>query len=237
MSSISAVLITQDEGERLEKTLRSIDWVDEIIIVDSGSTDTTLSIAKKYHAKIYQHTEWPGFGIQKQVALSYATSDWIFSIDADEVVSSELKKSIQSAIKNLNYEAYQVRRRLIFQKKKIKYACGEERILRLVKRGVGYFDDNLVHEALHADTKIGLLSGVLWHDSFLSIEAMVAKMNRYTSLAASTKKKSSLKKAIIRSAWMFCRVYFLKAGFLEGAAGFILAYYFAENVYYKYVKS
>lgn len=233
--TVSAVLITKNEAKRIRKTLRSLTWVDEIIIVDSGSTDETLEICKAFNASIYQH-DWLGFGPQKQLALDYATSDWVFSIDADEVVSADLKIAIQEAVKKPDHDAYKIRRRLIFQNKKIKHACGEERILRLAKRDAAYFDKKLVHEAMHAKSSIGLLDGTLWHDSFANIDAMIDKMNRYTTLAATRKKKASLGKAIFRSAWMFCKVYLFKAGFLDGASGFILAYYFAENTYYKYIK-
>ncbi len=241
MSTLSVILITKNEANRIEKTLRSIAFADEIIVVDSGSTDNTVEICKRYRASVFEYKDWLGFGLQKQRALSHASCDWIFSIDADEVVSEQLKSSILGVIKEVRFSAYKIRRRLIFLNKKIKHACGEEKILRLAKRQYAYFDDNKVHEAMHIAGKTGLLDGILWHDSFASIQAMVAKLNQFTSLSAESNqqknKKPSFAKAVLRSGWMFFRVYFLQRGFLDGAPGFIFSYYFAEHTYYKYVKT
>jgi glycosyltransferase involved in cell wall biosynthesis len=240
MATLTVTIITKNEAANIRRCLESIKWADEIIVVDSGSTDDTLEICREYTDKIFS-TDWPGYGIQKNRALSHATQDWVLSLDADEEVSSELKTKIQQILKDAKgYDAYSVFRPVVFLGKIIKYATGASYDVRLFKHGSARFTDVSVHEKLEVSGRIGKLSTPIYHYSFGSVATIVEKMNKYTTLVATQRadraQKGSIFKAITHAKWMFIKVYFLQRGFLDGKAGFILAVSFAEGAYYRYVK-
>lgn len=240
MATLSITIITKNEAANIKRCLESIRWADEIIIVDSGSTDNTLDICREYTDKIFS-TDWPGYGIQKNRALSYATQDWVLSLDADEEVSPELKIKIQQILKDTqNQDAYTIFRPVVFLGKIIKYATGASYDIRLFKRGCARFTDVSVHEKLEVKGTLGKLSAPIYHYSFGTVATILEKMNKYTTLVAAQRaeraQKGSIFKAITHAKWMFIKVYFLQRGFLDGKAGFILAVSFAEGAYYRYVK-
>lgn len=240
MAQISITIITKNEAQNIRRCLESVKWADEIIIVDSGSTDDTITIAKEYTDKVYI-TDWPGFGPQKNRALDYATKPWVLSLDADEEITPELAKEIQSTInRETEYSAYEIPRYLVFLDKIIKYASGSSKHLRLFKRTECRFQDVMVHEDLIVKGKSATLKAAMYHYSFPDIQTILQKMNQYTSLVAKQRlergKKASLLKAFIHALWMFIRVYFIKGGFLDGGPGLILAVSFAEGAFYRYAK-
>lgn len=241
--TLSVIIITKNEAALIERCLKSVIWADEIIILDSGSTDQTVAICKQYKALV-NITDWPGYGPQKNRALEMATGDWILSIDADETVSAELAKEIQNTIQ-LATPAQQV-----FLLKRLSSLMGKpmrhgdwwpDQIPRLFRRGKAKFTNDLVHERLEFNVNTETLKNLLIHDSIRSIEQMIQKMNQYTSAGAQKllirKKTGGLRKAILHGGWAVLRSYIIKRGFLDGREGLIAAISAGESAYYKYLKA
>lgn len=239
MTKLSVIIITKNEEENIRECLESVKWANEIIILDSGSTDDTVKIAKEYTQHVHC-TDWPGYGPQKQRALELATQEWVLTIDADERVSPELQKKIPLLINDEHFDGYKVKRPLIFCGKLIRHANGTNYQLCLFKRKLAHFTPEIVHETIIVDGNISTVEEPLYHHSFEYVGDLLEKINLYSSLNAEKRfkqgKKSSLFKAITHGLWMFIRVYFLKRGFLDGKEGFILAVSFAEGSYYRYLK-
>lgn len=241
--TLSVIIITKNEAALIERCLKSVIWADEIIVLDSGSTDQTVEICKQYKALV-NITDWPGYGPQKNRALEMATGDWILSIDADETVSAELAKEIQNTIQ-LATPAQQV-----FLLKRLSSLMGKQmrhgdwwpdQIPRLFRRGKAKFTNDLVHERLEFNVNTETLENLLLHDSIRSIEQMIQKMNQYTSAGAqkllTRKKMGGLRKAILHGGWAILRSYIIKRGFLDGREGLIAAISAGESAYYKYLKA
>jgi glycosyltransferase involved in cell wall biosynthesis len=238
---LSVIIITKNEAHSIQACLESVSWADEIIVVDSESEDQTVSICENYGAKVFEQ-EWLGFGKQKNYALSKAKGDWILSVDADERVTSaleiEIKQKIATSSKNV---AWNIPRLSSLCGKYIQY-CGwrPDNVTRLFKRGYGRFSDDIVHEKLIVNGKTGLLKNHLLHESIENIEALLSKMNQYTSAGASMlyeqNKSTSLTKAILKAIWAFFRCYVLRRGFLDGREGFIISVSMAESSYYRQLK-
>ncbi len=240
MTSLSIILITKNEAANIDACLQSVAWADEIIVVDSGSTDDTVARCEAFGVQVYVH-DWQGFGVQKNRALSYATQDWVFSIDADERVTPELRAAIETAMTQAQFPAYRVSR--------LSNYCGRwmrhsgwypDQIVRLFQRGKARFNDALVHETLVVHSETGLLAGELLHYSYDNLEQVLSKTNAYSTAAAQMKyqqgKSSSLTGAVLRGGWTFFRTYCLRLGFLDGRHGFMLAVSNAEETYYRYLK-
>ena len=249
MASISAILITKNEAHNIRDCLRSINWVDEIIIVDSGSSDSTMDIAKEFTDKVYLETDWQGFGVQKSRALSYATCEWVISIDADERVTESLKAEILSRIGNPTLNptfttnqntALAIPRRSYFCGKAMQYSgWWPDYVLRVFPREKGKFSNDLVHEKVLFSGNVKQLESPLIHYTYETLDQAMEKMNRYSSAWADDQpntKKTSVMSAVLHGIWAFVRTYFLRRGFLDGAEGFALAVSNAEGSYYKYMK-
>ena len=240
MATLSVTIITKNEAKNIRRCLESVAWANEIIVLDSGSTDETVAICKEYTQLVYI-TDWPGYGPQKNRALNYVTQEWVLSLDADEVVSDELISRIQSIIATpTDINGYAINRPVVFLDKVIRHATGASKTVRLFRRGHGRFSDVQIHEELLVEGNIGYVAEPIYHYSFGEVSDVLTKLNRYTSLVAEQRaakgKKGSLVQAIVSALWMFIKIYVLKFGFLDGRAGFILAMSFAEGAYYRYVK-
>ncbi|MCF6776606.1 glycosyltransferase family 2 protein [Thiotrichales bacterium 19X7-9] len=239
--NLSVIIIVKNEQKNIRRALESVSWADEIIVVDSGSSDQTLSITKEYTSNIY-HQDWLGYGKQKQFALSKATKKWVLSLDADEEVPATLAKEIQSiCLSDTQIDAYKITRKSFFGLKMIRYGdWKDDAPIRLLKRVKGYFSDELVHESIIVDGQVEKLKAFLFHYTYNTIADAIAKANEYSSLSAQKLykkgKKSSLILAVIKGAWSFIRSYIIKRGFLDGKYGFILAGSIALGTYLKYVK-
>jgi len=236
--SISAVIATLNEEKNLKRCLESIDFVDEIIIVDSGSSDKTVEIAKKFTKKIFLN-DFKGFSQIKQYGIEKAKSDWVLIIDADEEVSDNLKqKLLEIDKKGNNINGFYIKRETFFLGKKIKYCgWGKDYQLRFFKKNKGAFDGKIVHEALNVQGKIGYIDFPLYHYSYPDVKSYFDKMNRYTTLQAKQKKGNFLLfKMIFSPFFKFFKMYFLRLGFLDGIHGLILSLFSGFSEFVKYAK-
>ena len=236
---ISVVMITKNEAHNIERALNSVAFCNEIIVVDSGSTDGTPDLARGLGAKVLITENWPGFGPQKNRALAEVTQPWFLSLDADEWVSPELHKSIAKHLDS-NQPA-QFLRRSSFCGKFMRFSgWGDDWIVRLAKKGAAKFSDDLVHEKLIFEDMPKSLNGLLFHESFRDTKQVLEKINFYSELwaeqAFNKNKKSSLLKAIMKSFAAFVKTYLFKQGFRDGKHGLLLSYTNAHGTFYKYMK-
>lgn len=233
MPTLSVIIITKNEEADLPACLKSVSFADEIIIVDNGSTDRTPEIAEEYNAKFYSE-EWHGFGPQKNLALSKATCEWIFSIDADEVVPADLATEITRTINHPVNDGYEIPRKTMFCGKKVRFGdWGRDKVLRLFKRGRGKFTNDQLHERVQIKGMAGQLKQFLIHNSVRTIEDAKDKMVSYATISAKGR-KGSTGKAISRSFWTFFRSYILLFGWLDGWTGFRVAQLCAKGTYLRY---
>lgn len=237
---LSVIIIVKNEALNLARCLESVKWATEIIVLDSGSKDNTVEIAKQYTDKVYV-TDWPGYGIQKQRALNHATQPWVLNLDADETVSEALKKDIEKAILVNKASAYQMPIWLQFYGRTLKYSMSPKNHIRLFKREGASYTENIVHESivLPENSRIGRLKSGILHHSYQDLTHAIQKMNQYSSLSAQIRKHKqtpSMLKTVLSSFWMFFRCYFIQGGFLEGHDGLVLAFYSAHNSFYRNIK-
>lgn len=242
MTSLSVIIITCNEAPNIRKTLDSVGFADEIIVLDSGSTDNTTAICREYTDRVFD-TDWPGFGPQKNRALGYVKGDWVLSIDADEVITPKLSQEIMHTIQcsNTDINAYAVTRRSRYLGKLIRYGdWRNDRPIRLFRRDKARFSDDAVHERLVVEGETGHCREYMLHDAFTSLDEVIDKMNLYSTLSAEMKRargqSGGLFKAITHGVWTFIRGYLLRFGFLDGKEGFMLAVSNAQGCYYRYLK-
>jgi len=238
---LSVIIITKNEAHAIRDCLSSVAWADEIIVVDSESTDETVEICMEFGAKVIIEKTWPGFGKQKNHALSLATKTWVLSIDADERVTPKLQEEIKQVIANNADESYRMPRSSSYCGQFIKHSgWSPDYVTRLFKRGHGNFSEDLVHERLITNHKSLTLKNPLLHISYINLDEVLEKINRYSNAGAEMSfvrgKSSSLGKAIRHGLWAFIRTYFIHLGFLDGKMGFVLAVSNAETTYYRYLK-
>ncbi len=243
LPTLSAIIITRNEAHNLHDCLQSLQgWVDEIIVVDSHSTDDTVAIAQQHGAKVSQPADWPGFGPQKNRALDLATCDWVFSIDADERVTPELATEIKQVLRaSTDNVAYQMPRLSWYCGKFIRHAGWQpDHVLRLFQRGTARFSDDLVHERVVTDQPVVTVKNHLLHYSYRNFSQVLSKVDAYSTASAKQAyargKRSSVAGALGHGAWAFFRTYVIRAGFLDGAHGLALSISNAETSYYKYLK-
>lgn len=238
---LSVIIITLNEAENIRACLESVAWVDEIIIVDSGSTDRTIAICEEFGAKILINSAWQGFGYQKNLALQQATGEWILSLDADEQISPSLKQTILSTLANPDADGYLFPRQTYFLGKAMRHGgWWPDYVLRLFRRSAGKFSPVLVHEHVLVQGKVKKLHDPIIHYSYVSLEQLLDKINHYSSAGAKQaqikNKRGGLTIALTRGGWAFFKAYFLRAGFLDGSAGLIAAISKGEGTYYRYLK-
>jgi glycosyltransferase involved in cell wall biosynthesis len=242
MATLSVLTIALNEEHNLGDCLSSVVWADELIVVDSGSTDNTVSLARKSAASVYT-VAWRGYGAARNFALSHATGDWILWLDADERVTPELTEEIKAILRrdDRGISGYTVARRAFFLGRWIKHSGWyPSRVVRLFRRGKGTFSETRVHEELVVDGEIGVLHNDLLHYTDPDLHHYFEKFNRYTSLAAEDMKAAgrsfSLPDLLLRPPFLFLKMYVLRAGFLDGIQGFILSVASSAYVFIKYAK-
>jgi glycosyltransferase involved in cell wall biosynthesis len=239
---LSVILITRNESAQIVDCLESVRFADEWIVVDAGSSDETVALASGWGAEVHVHPEWQGFGRQKNLALQYATGDWVLSIDADERVTPELAEEIQQAIRNAaGATAYTMPRLSSYCGRFMRHGgWWPDRVLRLFRRDSGRFAELLVHESVEVVGPVAKLRGHLVHYSYPSVESVIEKMNSYTTAGARAMRErgrqASVLQAVLHGAWAFWRSYVLRAGFLDGPQGLMAAVSSAESTYYRYLK-
>ncbi len=242
MNSISAVLITRNEAVNVDDVLRSLSWVDEIVVVDSGSTDGTPDLCRQYTDKVFRR-EWTGFVDQKNFAAQKASSDWILSLDADERPSAELIEEVQLLRRDgFHYAGYRIPRVTFFMGRWLRHGDWyPDYQLRVFDRRRGRWQGGRVHESVRLQgCEPGLLKGELLHFSYRSLSDYLRRLETYTSLAAADYydrlKTASYLKLLLDPSATFVKAYLLKRGFLDGVPGFMAAVMGSVSVYFKYAK-
>ena len=241
LASLSVIVITKNEAQTIEACLRSVAFADQLVVLDSGSTDDTVILAKKVGAQVSQSIDWSGFGVQKNRVLALAVCDWVLSIDADERLSVELQTEIKAALINPQFDVYSFPRLSSYCGQNMRHSGWyPDRVTRLFRRDIASFSNDLVHEKIITVKVVGTLNSHLLHDSFANFEAVLDKVNRYSSAGAKILflqgKKGSPVKALGHGIWAFFRTFVLRLGFLDGQMGLMLAISNAEGTYYRYLK-
>ena len=234
---LSVLICTKNEERNIERAIKSVKGLaQEIIVVDSGSTDRTVEIAKSLGAKVF-FKEWEGYANQLNYGISLCSSEWVLVLDADEEVSKELKEGIKRELEKPRYEVYQVCRRTYYLGDFLKHAWYPEWRIRLFKKGKVRFEGAL-HERAVFKGKSGKLKGDLYHYSFKSLEDQYLKTIRYAKIMAMEMKEKGKRfrgyNLVFNPIWHFIKVYLLKLGFLDGVRGFLVAMSGAIYVFLKY---
>ena len=240
---ISAYIIAYNEEDKISDCIKSILWADEIIVADSNSTDGTCEIAESLGAKVVQ-IEFNGYGNLRNEAISYCKGDWIFSLDSDERCTEKVRDEILLLIKDAPLDIYKVPRKNFFMGKWIKFSgwYPNFRQPQLFRAGMMSYDNKPVHEGFisFSKKKTGELNNEIWQFPYKNIEEVMQKANRYSSLGAQklndNAKKGSILKALLHGTWAFIKHYIFKLGFLDGGAGFVIAFGNFEGTFYRYVK-
>lgn len=222
---LSAVIITRDAALQLPECLAALGFCAEILVVDSGSGDATVDIARQAGARVIE-THWRGFGPQKRFAVEQAAHDWVLCLDADERVSPELVASIVAVSGKPTFSAYRFPRRNRFMGRYLRHGEGyPDWSLRLFDRRHARWSDDAVHERVSADGPVGTLAGDLLHDSAESLERYLDKQNRYSTLAAEAAlaagRRGSVVRLLLSPLARFFKFYFLRLGFLDGVPGLV----------------
>ncbi len=240
--SLSAIIICHNNKATIRRCLESVSWVDEIVVVDGGSTDGTLDIVRELATKVHQPADWPGHGPQKNRALDLATGDWMFSLDSDEWITPEVRAEIEAAIAAPGDKAaFMLPRRSSFCGRFMRHSgWWPDYVRRLFRRGTARFSDDRGHDRLIVNGAVGRLSSPIHHETVTSLEQLIDKMNSYSAMTArnlhENGRSASILTALLHGGWAFFRTYFLRAGFLDGREGMMLAIANAENSYYRYAK-
>jgi glycosyltransferase involved in cell wall biosynthesis len=228
-ASLSVVLITRNEARRLERTLRAVSFADSILVVDAGSTDGTREIAERLGARVILETEWKGYGHQKNLAISQAEGDWIFVLDADEVVDEVLAREIRRVTSSRGeVSGYSMLRVNFFGEERIRFGHSRPSYVdRLFQKGKARISDHRVHERVLIEGRVEKLEGELLHFTTESISHRIRKNDEYAAIAAEEwfreGKRTSLPELLLVAPLSIARDLVLKGGILEGRTGVVLA--------------
>lgn len=238
--SLSVTVITKDEEDRLPICLESVkELADEIIVLDSGSSDKTVEIARKYTAKVFE-TDWPGYGVQKQRALEKASCDWVLAIDADEALSPQLQDEIRDMLaRNVEEVGFYLPWAVTIFGKRLDHGRSARAPLRLFRREGSRFTDAQVHETVVLPLgKTGRMKGRLLHFTHRDFGHTLYKNAHYAWLGAQkryeVRKKGGLFGATLRGILVFLQIYFVRGGFLDGRVGFLMAVMYSQGAFNKY---
>ncbi|TAE27537.1 MAG: glycosyltransferase family 2 protein [Cytophagales bacterium] len=241
--SLSVVLITLNAERTLSQTLTSVSSLaDEIVLIDSGSTDDTLTTAKTFGCRVF-HRLFDGFGPQKKFAIEQATHDWVLLLDADEALDPKLQQAIRETLTHApdSHAAFSLPRSLVFMGRPMLHGGENHRpVVRLFNRQHTHMTNALVHETLMTSGPVTSLKGTLWHDSYGSLHDYIGKMNQYTSLNARQSERVGRRPGpldvSVRFVFKFLKVYFVKGSILDGLPGFVWAFFSAVYPVLKYTK-
>jgi glycosyltransferase involved in cell wall biosynthesis len=240
-TGLSACIITYNEADRIEACLRSLSFCDEIIVVDSHSTDATRELAERLGARVIER-DWPGYRSQKQFAVESAGNDWVLCLDADERLSETLRREIEALRENgfARYSGWSVPRITDYFGRFLRHGNAyPDRLIRLFDRRRGGWIGEEIHENTRVEGAVGKLHGHLEHFSYRSLTDHHNRMQRYADLMAQALyrrgKRCGLGKVLINPQWRFFRGYFLRLGFLDGWRGLVFALIEANYVRRKYL--
>lgn len=238
---ISLVMIAKNEEKNIAKSLESVKGlVSEIVVVDSGSTDNTNKIAQSFGAKIFKRP-FDNFSAQKNYALSLAMNEWVLHLDADEVLSEQLKEEIKNTIESTQYDGFMLTRENFFLGRKMRYSgIAKEDRLRLAKKSLSRYVGGIIHEELNVSGKIGKLKNVFYHYTCPNLDGYFNKFEQYTTFGAlkmaDKNKKAKIVDIVFRPPMEFIKRYVLKLGFLDGLEGFVWAVLGSYYSFTKYIK-
>jgi len=239
---LSVAIITQNEERHIRECLQTVYFARQIVVVDSGSTDQTLAIAREFGCDIYREG-WHGFGAQKQMAVDRCTQPWILVLDADERIPPKTAEVIKKIVTtpDTTVAGFSFPRKNYFQGRWIKHAgWWPDRVVRLFKKGAGKMTPVAVHEAVEVNGEVEDLAVPLEHYTESDLDKILQKINRYSTLGAqeafAAGKRSSPQGAFFRAAFTFVQDYFLRGGFCDGRQGLTLAVTDAVNKFFKYAK-
>ena len=241
MSNVSVVIITKNEADNIYAALESVRWADDIVVVDSGSTDNTPNIAKQFTERVFNH-EWLGYGAQKNYAASLAIYDWVLSIDADERISEVLASEIRTLIDNEpNANGYRIPRVTRYLGRWIRTTDWyPDYQLRLFNRRFGRWNENLVHESVVVEGSVGRLRNELEHHAYRHMTHHLETIERYTTLAAKQMSKDGRLATwfdiALRPPLAFLRNYFLRGGIRDGTVGLVVSILNSYYVFLKFAK-
>lgn len=242
---LSVAIITLNEGYNIRRTLESVKWADEIVVVDSGSTDQTVAVCREYTDKVF-HQDWLGYARQKNLAIDRTTGDWVLSLDADEPVEPALADEIRRIIASpASLDGYRIPRKTIFLGRWVKHGGWyPDYNLRLFRNGKGRFQERAVHEAIRVEGTVGTTRHAIEHHTYPDIVSYMSRINRYSSLAVdvmATKGISSFKASwvtvLLRPLLTFIHKYLFRLGFLDGKHGLVLNLFHSYYVFAKYAKA
>lgn len=243
MIKISAYIIAYNEKDKIIDCINSLLWVDEIIVIDSHSTDGTTQIAEEMGCKVF-HVSFEGYGHLRNRAIEYCSGEWILSLDADERCTTGFRDEVIDIINNSKYDIYKVPRKNYFMGRWIKFSgwYPNFRQPQLFRKGKMSYTMDFVHEGYvsNSNKKIQKTKSVIWQFPFRDTEEIIRKANKYSSLGArklnSKGTVGSVSKAIYHGLWAFIKHYIFKLGFLDGGAGFVIAFGNFEGTFYRYLK-
>lgn len=244
-SKLSVAIITFNEEANIRRTLESVRWADEIIVIDSGSTDKTIQICREYTEKVI-HQDWLGFAKQKNLAIDRTNGDWVLSLDADEPIEGMLAEEIRDIIASPSaFDGYYIPRKTFFLGKQIRHGGWyPDYNLRLFRKGSGRFEERAVHEAIKAKGKVGRTGYAIEHYAYPDLASYMSSINKYSSLAVDVMAeksigffKTSSVNILLRPLFTFLLRYIFRLGFLDGKHGLILNLFHSYYVFAKYAKA
>ena len=242
MEKVSVTIITKNEEKNIARCLESVRWADEIVIVDTFSTDRTVEICRRFTDKVFEEN-WLGYGPQKNLCAERASNRWVLNVDADEVISTECAEAIQKLLSSKpEFPLYRFPRKNFIADRWVRHAGWyPDLISRLYDRDRVSFSDSMVHERLIPDDNGGVINHPILHYSFAGMEDYIQRQNRYSSLYAEEKKRLGWRAhwthLYLRPVWMFLKTYFIRQGFREGFLGIFLSLSMAFYTYLKYAKT
>jgi glycosyltransferase involved in cell wall biosynthesis len=241
MARITAITITKNNARDIGDCLDSLSFCDERVVVDSGSTDRTVDIARERGAAV-AHQDWLGYGPQKNVALGMAHGDWILWLDADERVTPALAAAIKRAVETGDANAYQIARLSTFCGRPMRHSGWHpDYVLRLFRRERGRWSDGAGHDRVIVEGPVKRINGVILHFAVRRLEDSIVRIDRYSTAGAqdmlASGRQVRFSTGIVHGLWTFFRVFVLQRGFLDGSTGFLLAVANAEGTYYRYMKA
>jgi glycosyltransferase involved in cell wall biosynthesis len=236
MAEVSVAVIALNEEERIRACLESVGWADEVVVVDSGSSDKTAEIAREFTERVLFRA-WAGYGAQKNFALAQCRGEWVLALDADERVPDALREEILTVLaSDPPVVGFFVPRQNFFQGRWIRYGGWyPDYQLRLFRRGHGAFTESAVHESVRVDGPTARLRNALVHQSYRGVEDFLARSSRYAELAAhelaAAGRGGSAVDLLVRPVWRFLRMYVVQLGLLDGWRGLVLAALYAQYVF------